>query len=170
MRRALGLCGLLLVLAAGCGEDEAAGPPPRIDPNLPPPKANASPPPPDVPKLQKVSGDVASSLDQGVVGVVDPFGHVAIRPQSLEVASDATLQHLSWERWDASGAEGEGTMRALDCSPTCAQSGELETQLRIELSAPRLCDGRQYFNRARVESLGGDKLPAEPAIYLRAPC
>ena len=121
---------------------------------------------PVAPPRKAPSAAVASALAAGTVGVVGVEGAVGVRPASLDVAADGTLEDVRWERWDARGAEGTGTLSVRDCDPTCASGGREEHPATIRLSAPRLCGRATYFDRARVELEGA---PA-PANYVRAPC
>jgi hypothetical protein len=89
-----------------------------------------------------------------------------VRPRTIDVAADATLEDVRWERWDDTGAEGAGTLSVRDCDPTCASGGRDEYAATVRLSAPRLCGRSAYFDRARVE-LDGD---TAPTTYVRAPC
>jgi hypothetical protein len=168
---------LVCVSFAGCGvlddkdpavlgqPDPAVYGPSTADPS-------ASPTLPE-PRLVPPSGAVARKLDGGSIGVVDLSGIVGIEPESLETASDVTLEGVRWTRWEASGAEGSGRLRMLTCQPTCATGGFEEVAAQVTLSGVKVCDGRRYFERGSVAiavkdtpSGSGD----QPATYLRAPC
>ncbi len=121
---------------------------------------------PEAPPLEKPSAAVASALAGGAVGVVGVEGDVGVRPRSLDVSSDGTLEGLTWKDWGDSSAAGTGELRLRDCDPTCA-SGSIETyKATIRLSSPRLCGRATYFDKARVEI--GEDIP--PRNYVRAPC
>lgn len=111
---------------------------------------------------------VVRRLEAGVVGVVGVEGAIGVKPASLEVSADGTLEDLRWDRWDSSGAEGTGTLKVRDCDPTCASGGKDAYPATVRLSAPRLCGPATYFDRARVELDAGDT--PTPASYVRAPC
>jgi hypothetical protein len=123
---------------------------------------------PEAPPRKAPSADVARLLAAGAVGVVGVEGVVGVRPETIDVAADATLEDVRWDRWDSTGAEGAGTLSVRDCDPSCASGGKDAYPARVRLSAPRLCRGEAYFDRARVELDAGD--PPQPASYVRAPC
>jgi hypothetical protein len=100
--------------------------------------------------------------------VIGVEGAVGVRPSALAVSADGTLEDLRWRRWDATGAEGAGTLRLRDCDPSCASGGIDSIPATVRLSAPRLCGRATYFDRARVEVDAGDT--PNPATYVRAPC
>jgi hypothetical protein len=169
------IAAVILVLASalgGCGaspdERSASAPPvPKGDwgPRRPGSGERARP---VTPPRRAPSAAVASALEAGAVGVVGVEGVVGVRPSTLEVSADGTLEDVRWERWDAGGAEGTGTLEVRDCDPSCASGGKDAYRATITLSSPRLCGRATYFDRARVELDAGDA-PA-PATYVRAPC
>lgn len=127
-------------------------------------------PRPVAPPRKAPSQTVASALEAGTVGVVGVEGAVGVRPSSLDVSADGTLEDVVWNRWDSGGAEGSGTLKVRDCDPTCASGGRDSYPATIRLSAPRLCGRATYFDEARVQL---DTAPAdvgEPTTYVRAPC
>ena len=171
MRIAAVILALALALG-GCGSGEreqaASAPPvPQGDwgPGQPGSGERARPVPPP---RKAPAAAVASALEAGTVGVIGVEGAVGVRPSTLEVSADGTLEDLRWERWDARGAVGAGTLEVRDCDPSCASGGKDAYPATITLSAPRLCGRASYFDRARVELAAGD-LPT-PATYVRAPC
>ena len=160
---ALGGCG-----AAGEGPSSAAAPPaPKGDwgPTEPGTGERARP---VAPPRKAPSAAVARLLAGGTVGVVGVEGTIGVKPSSLEVSADGTLEDLRWDRWDSGGAVGSGTLEVRDCNPSCASGGKDAYPARVRLSAPRLCGGEAYFDRARVEIDAGDT--PQPASYVRAPC
>jgi hypothetical protein len=173
------LLALLALLAlSGCGVLDDAGPATQATPdpavygpshatgNESPSSSELPPPPSTTPSPQ-----VASELDAGQVGVVDMGGAIGVKPASLDTSSDLTVSKLQWSAWDASGAEGEGTLRMPTCQPTCAGGATIELQAQVELSGLKTCDGRRYFDHAEVRidpKVAPDGL--QPASYLRAPC
>ena len=171
MRRGAAILALALALAlGGCGaadEPERAAAPavPKGDwgPEQPGSGVRARP---AAPPRKAPSAAVASALAGGTVGVVGVEGVVGVKPSSLDVSADATLDGLSWERWGSGAAEGTGTLRVRDCDPTCASGGKDAYPATITLSAPRLCGRATYFDRARVVLDDGPK----PTTYVRAPC
>jgi hypothetical protein len=165
------MIGLIAVVLGGCGSggeqvasQPAARPLPKGDfgPVEPGEGTRARPvaPPKKAPPAA-VAGDLAA----GTVGVVGVDGAIGVRPSSLLVSSDGTIENLRWSSWGVTGADGEGRMRVLDCDPTCAGGTVKRLQVEIKLSSPRLCGRETYFDRAVVS--GGDT-PA--ASYVRAPC
>jgi hypothetical protein len=173
----------LLVIAAaglaltGCGvlDDEGPAAQQPLDPAVygPPEAAAGAQATVAAPRLLKPSDAVAQALDGGSVAVVDLTGKVDIEPETLETASDLTLEGLRWTRWAADGAEGEGRLRMLTCQPTCAGGGVDEVAARVKLSGVKTCDGRRYFERGEV-LIDPKDTPAQsgdqPATYVRAPC
>jgi hypothetical protein len=123
---------------------------------------------PVAPPRKAPSATVASALDAGTVGVVGVEGVVGVRPSTLEVSADATVEDLRWDRWDAGRAEGTGTFEVRDCDPSCASGGKDAYPATITLSSPRLCGRATYFDRARVVLDAGDA--PTPTTYVRAPC
>ena len=93
-------------------------------------------------------------------------GDVGVRPRSLEVSADGTLEGLRWSRWADTGAEGRGRLRLRDCDPTCASGDVKALAATVRLSGPRLCGRATYFDRAEVAVEG----EGPPATYVRAPC
>lgn len=166
---------LLVFWLAGCGvlDDEGPAIPRGPDPAVYGP---TEPEPPDAaaagidpPPVRAPSRAVARSLDGGAIGVVDVTGAVGVRPPVVETADDMRVEHVTWSRWGASGAEGRGEARWLDCQPTCANGREEAVPAKITLSGVRVCSGRQYFSSATVAIArppGGEP----PATYVRAPC
>ena len=165
---------ILAVLAlAGCGASEAperaaapALPEGDFGPEQPGSGERARP---VAPPRKAPAAAVAGELAAGTVGVVGVEGAVGVRPRTLEVAADATIEDVRWERWDASGAEGAGTLSVRDCDPTCASGDRDESPATVRLSAPRPCGRSTYFDRARVE-LDGARAGGDPISYVRAPC
>lgn len=109
---------------------------------------------------------LAQALDGGIIGVVGVDGAIGVRPSSLYVSSDGTIEGIEWADWGSSAAKGSGRMRVLDCDPTCAGGGVEHIEVEIELSSPRLCGRATYFDRAVLT--GGGVNP--PTSYVRAPC
>jgi hypothetical protein len=166
MRRLILVCAVLL---SGCGVLDDEGPATRkpLDPAVyGPSRPVVTQPEVPIPALVAPRGAVARELDDGAIGVVSPFGVVAVRPKTLETASDVTLTDLRWTSWDARGAEGSGTLRMLDCQPTCATGGVEERPARVSLTGVKVCQGRRYFDHGEVRPAAGDP----PATYVRAPC
>ena len=148
MRRAVVI--LVAVLLAGCGgEREAAH-------QAPLPKGDFGPVEPGsgerarpvAPPRKKPPAAVAAELEGGIVGVVGVDGAIGVRPSSLAVSSDGTIEDLRWSSWGSTDAVGHGRLRVLDCDPTCAGGGVDHVPVRIQLSAPRLCGRATYFDRA----------------------
>ena len=175
--RLIALC-VLAGLAAGCGvtpDEHVINPAaPTLDPHKYGPR-QAAPSVPiavDRPHARPASPAVASRLAAGIVGVVDLSGAVGVRPQTLETSSDATLQDLRWSRWDASGAQGSGRLRILDCSPSCAIGHPRLIPATVTLSAVRECGARFYFDAAavRIDPAASPVRGEQPATYVRAPC
>ena len=160
--------GLALVLA-GCGGEREAAQAPRPLPSGdlgPAQPGHGTRARPVAPPSRKPSSVVAAALSAGTVGVIGVDGAIGVRPASLDVSSDGTLERVSWSRWGSGSAVGAGRLRVLDCDPTCAGGGEKLLEATIRLSAPRLCGRATYFDRA-VVSVGGQ---SPPASYVRAPC
>lgn len=153
------------LLAAGCGVLDDEGPAVQGTPD---PAVYG--PPSAVPREQPAftaPRPVAARLDRGAIGVVDLAGEVAIEPTSLDTASDATLTGVRWSSWGVDGARGTGTLRVLNCQPSCAAGGSEELRARITLSGVRVCEGRRYFASGSVELVGGSR---RPFSYVGAPC
>jgi hypothetical protein len=167
MRRLLAL--FAVVVVSGCGVLDDEGPAARkpLDPAVyGPSKPVVAQPEVPIPTVVAPSAAVAKQLDGGAIGVVDPFGIVAVEPETLDTASDITLTGLRWTSWDSAGAVGSGTLRMPDCQPTCATGGVDERPARVSLTGVKVCDGRRYFDHAEVRLDGSD----QPASYVRAPC
>ncbi len=168
MRRALAVAALVLALG-GCGSSskETASAPPL-------PKGDFGPTEPgqgerkrpEAPPVKAPSAGVAQALASGAVGVVGVEGDIGVRPSSLDVSADGTLQGLRWKGWSDSTASATGTLRLRDCDPTCAGGGIDNLKATIKLSAPRLCGRAAYFDHATVEVPGEET----PTTYVRAPC
>ena len=160
----------LAVALAGCGDSEQPGraaAPPTVKGDWGPSEPGSGERARPVAAPRKApSATVASALDAGAVGVVGVEGVVGVRPASLDVSADGTIDDLRWRRWDSGGAEGTGTLTLRDCDPSCASGGKDRYPATIRLSAPRLCGRAAYFDRARVELEG----KGAPATYVRAPC
>ena len=92
-------------------------------------------------------------------------GTSACGRRTLETSSDAALQAVRWQRWDAAGASGTGRLRVLVCQPTCATGRGRVAPATVELSSVRECGGRSYFDAAEVTVRG-----EQPVVYVRAPC
>jgi hypothetical protein len=156
---------LALCCLAGCGGEREAA---RQAPPLP--KGDFGPVEPGsgerarpvAPPRRKPPAAVAAELEGGVVGVVGVDGAIGVRPSTLAVSSDGTIEGLRWSSWGSRDAVGRGRLRVLDCDPTCAGGGVDHVPVRIELSAPRLCGRDTYFDRA--------VLTAGARAYVRAPC
>ena len=166
---------LILALAiGGCG---ASGEQPRTAAAPAVPKGDWGPEQPGSgerarpvpPPREKPSAAVARLLAAGTVGVVGVEGAIGVKPSTLEVSADGTLEDLRWDRWDSGGAEGSGTLKVRDCDPSCASGGKDAYPATVRLSAPRLCGPATYFDRARVELDAGDT-PTPATSYVRAPC
>jgi hypothetical protein len=170
---------LILALALALGGCGAADEQPRAAAAPAVPKGDWGPEQPGsgerarpvAPPRKKPAAAVAQQLEDGVVGVVGVEGAIGVRPSSLEVSADGTLEDLRWDRWDSGGAEGSGTLKVRDCDPSCASGGKDAYPATVRLSAPRLCGPATYFDRARVELDAGDTPGrAGPTSYVRAPC
>jgi hypothetical protein len=166
---ALLLCAALAAVAAACGDDEDNGAPAQRPLHISTGKDQTLPRPP-APKLKPLSDEVASELDQGAVGVVDLDGRAAIRPERLDFASDAALEHITWSRWGSDEAEGSGRVRLVDCDPTCAQGKAVEFKATVRLVQPKACQEGQFYDRVEVRLERTDGGPPEPASFVRAPC
>jgi hypothetical protein len=165
-------------LVAGCGvlDDEGPAPLGKPDPAVYGPAEavpTTSPATVPAPPVREPSAVVARALDGGAIAVVDLTGAIAIEPESLDTASDVTLEGVRWSHWGADGAEGSGRLRMLTCQPTCASSGTKEVAARVVLSGVKRCEGRSYFAGGEV-LIGPKDTPSgsgdQPATYLRAPC
>ena len=169
MRTAALILAMALALA-GCGgaeeRDRSAAPPTVKGDWGPSEPGSGERARPVAPPRKAPSATVASALDAGAVGVVGVEGVVGVKPASLDVSADGTLDDLRWQRWDSGGAEGTGTLTLRDCDPSCASGGKDRYPATIRLSSPRLCGRAAYFDRARVELEG----EGAPATYVRAPC
>jgi hypothetical protein len=177
-------CALILVAAcvlAGCGvlDDESVSGTPTATPTFDakrygPQHAVARTRPPAIaPKLQTPPDPVAAQLRAGAVGVVDVAGRVAIRPASLDTSDDGTLEQLSWSHWGDDGAAGSGQLRLTECQPNCASGGVKTIPATVTLSGVKTCDGRRYFDEAKIEidpAQAPDGDSGQPAAYVRAPC
>jgi hypothetical protein len=119
-----------------------------------------------IPQLQSPSQKVVRELEAGEIGVVGMTGVIGVRPKVLDTASDVRIESLTWSRWGADGAVGEGEMRLRECQPTCAGGRTKSTPATVTLSGVRKCRGRSYFEAAEVRVTSGD----QPATYVRAPC
>jgi hypothetical protein len=161
---------LLACALGGCGasaEPEAAAPQGDWGPERPGSGERARP---VAPPRKAVPEAVAAALAAGSVGVMGVHGAVGVEPRTLEMSADATLGGLRWVRWDATGAEGTGTLSVRDCDPTCASGGRDSHPATVRLSAPRLCGPAAYFDRARVELADAASAGGDPLAYVRAPC
>jgi hypothetical protein len=157
-----------LALAAGCGgEPERVAAPPVPQGDFGPTEPGSGPRKrPVAPPLARPSAAVASALAGGAVGVVGVEGDIGVRPRSLEVSADGTLEGLEWASWTDRSAEGQGRLRLRDCNPTCANGSLDSLDATVRLSQPRLCEGATYFDRAEVTIPGAEP----PTTYVRAPC
>jgi hypothetical protein len=161
---------LCAVLFAGCGvlDDEAPALSQGPDPNVYGPREAVPREPPEIPipRLHSPSEDVARSLEAGEIGVVGMTGVIGVRPDVLDTANDVRIDSLTWSRWGADGAVGEGEMLARECQPTCASGRTKTVPATVTLSGVRECRGRRYFEGASVRVESGE----QPANYVRAPC
>jgi hypothetical protein len=173
---------LLVALAlacAGCGADAGGRPEATVTPPLDTARygpahavAQRDRPPAPRPHAAAPSAAVAHALAAGTVGVVDLDGAVGVRPATLATDADGGLEALQWTRWDATGAEGQGELRVLDCQPNCAAGQSEQIPARVTLSNPHTCAGARYFDAATV-TIDPARSPAggaQPTSYLRAPC
>jgi hypothetical protein len=167
-RAALALVALLLL--TGCG---GGGPDERASR----PAGRAATPPADV-----LRGDapptltpaVRARLAQGETAVADFANATLIEPATIQLSSDQRLTGTVWSGWGGRRATGHGTIRTLDCDPSCAQGGVLRGAGTLVLTAPRVCGSRRYYAKAALAfadppdaaKAGG----ARPAVYLRTPC
>ena len=163
------------VLLGGCGVLDEEGPAAERTPDPavygPAQAVKHERTPTEPPELVPPSAAVARALDGGQIGVVDLTGTVAIEPETLETASDATLEGVRWSSWGEGGAEGTGELVVLDCQPTCAGGGTDRVPATVRLSAVATCEGRRYFASGEVVLDPKDTPSGEqPASYLRAPC
>jgi hypothetical protein len=168
VRRGLAIAALALAFA-GCGsssQETASVPPPPKGDFGPTQPGEGKRKRPEAPPLEKASAAVAQALAAGTVGVVGVEGDVGVRPASLDVSADGTLQDLRWKDWGESTASATGALRLRDCDPTCAGGGIDTLKATIKLSSPRLCGRATYFDHATVEVPGDE----QPATYVRAPC
>ena len=126
---------------AGCGvlDDEgpalSQGPDPKVyGPSEAVPR---EPPEIPIPRLQSPSEEVARALEAGEIGVVGMTGVIGVRPKALDTANDVRIESLTWSRWGADGAVGEGEMRSRECQPTCASGRTKSIPATVTLSGVR---------------------------------
>ena len=160
------VCAVLLAGCAGRVDEQPAAP--TIDMSKYGPRHDVpgyTPRPADI-DVKPPSDAVARELASGAVGVLDLTGTIAVRPSVLETSSDGSLEKLDWSRWTASGAEGAGEFRILDCQPSCATGHTRRVAATVRLSDVETCDGRRYFGKAAVVLAEGPP----PTASVRAPC
>lgn len=110
-----------------------------------------------------------AGLPPGTVVVSDLTHTAALRPSSLQFASDATLAGVHWSSWGGSTASGSGTASVRICSPNCAQGSERLYPARVTLLDPKACYGSRFYSSAKVtvQTPGASK----PWVsFISAPC
>ena len=127
---------------------------------------------PVAPPRKAPSATVASALDAGTVGVVGVEGVVGVRPASLDVSADGTLDDLRWERWDSGGAEGTGTLKRARLRPELRVGRQGRLRRPRSGSPRRACAAARPTSTARASSSTAPARAAEgdPTTYVRAPC
>ena len=142
----------------GCGEAaRAAAPAPTVDPKLTTP-GNGEPP---LGEPAAVKGDVPA----GETAVLGLDGRAGVRPARLAFAEDAEINGITWNAWGDEEADGQGNVRLLECSPTCAQGTPKDVGAKIRLSGRVSCPEGDFFDRAVVDIPGRD-----PMSFIQAPC
>ena len=133
------ICALALALA-GCGDSEERGrtaAPPTVKgdwgPSEPGSGERARP---VAPPRKAPSPTVASLLDAGAVGVVGVEGVVGVRPASLDVSADGTIDDLRWQRWDSGRAMGTGKLVESVAYPVDVQRLAIEL---VQAADPWTC-------------------------------
>ena len=106
------------------------------------------------PGPQRAAGapTVARALDGGASASSTSSGDVGVEPASLETASDATLEGLTWSRWGAGGAAGAGELRVTHVQPDLrGRRDRTRAARRSRSRGVKTCDGRRYFDAARSD-------------------
>jgi len=101
------------------------------------------------------------------IAVVDIEGEPAAEPDSLQIASDASIEGVEWDDWGSDTTAGEGDFRLLVCEPNCAEGETESVAARIELSEVVECEGQRYYSEAELTA---DDLRRSPAIFIDPPC
>jgi len=114
------------------------------------------------------NGDVPPQSSAAVVD--DCYDAGKIEPGSITLncgSGGATASRLTWSRWTADEAIGQGTVNVLNCNPTCASGPDVAYQAGVTLSEPvRAASGARLFTRVTLLFLG--KAPAglgRTAVY-----
>jgi hypothetical protein len=177
--RALALVALLAALLwSGCiGADDqpAQAPVATVDDGVSaedaarPAISLVDPIPTDAALAARPSAALRRRLDAGAVALVDLSGRIGIRPRAVDIAKDAGLVDVEWQRWDDRGAEGRGRMIGVLCDPDCGRGRRIEAPATITLSEPVACPKGRFFDRSRVKVESDD--PADQVTsWLAAPC
>ena len=105
----------------------------------------------------------------GAVFVLDLTNIAAIRPATVAVASNSTLEQMQWGTWGSAVASGHGTAAIRDCNPSCAAGRTGTYPVTVSLSHPVSCYGAHFYIDASIvaETKRG---PAQLVSYLRNPC
>ncbi len=101
--------------------------------------------------------------------VVDVTGAAAVRPRSIDFASDATISQLHWRGWGQTRTVGAGMVQTRGCSPSCAGGATARLAGAIVLAGMKTCGGRRYYAGARVR-LPSVAAGRQPVSFIKAPC
>jgi len=176
VRRPAALCAAGLALAvAGCGggEEPVEVPAGAVPTAQAPPAAPAATPriPEETGPELSVPREVRRQLREGATGVVDLENEASVEPRSLRANKEQVLSELRWEDWGERRTVGRGTVRTLDCQPTCGRGLVSRSPATLTLSAPRVCGSRRFYSQAKL--VYRDELQRrerESRVYLRTPC
>jgi hypothetical protein len=156
------------VAVAGCGEEVAPiGDPP---PERRPPSQSAGPGPTseDPELVRRLRRREPGSAPAGAVVVVTGDDLVDA-PRRLEFAKDGTLDDLRWTGWGSDVAFGRGSVRLLDCTPSCARGLRRRSPGTVRLTKLITCGGRRFYDAAEVTFGAGDSRSFARAA-IGAPC
>jgi len=105
----------------------------------------------------------------GAVFVLDLTDHATVRPATVDVASNGTLEDMQWSTWGTAVASGHGTEAIRDCNPSCAAGQTVSYPVTVSLSHPTSCFGAHFYAASSIvaETSRG---PAHLISYIRNPC
>jgi len=170
VRTAAVVAAMAALAVAGCGEevpDVGDLGPVRA---APPESAAPGPTSEDAGLVRRLRRRQAGGAPRGAVVVVDVTGDDLFdEPPEIEFAKDGTLSDLRWTGWGSNVAVGRGTVRLLECTPSCSRGLRRKSVATIRLTRLQSCAGRRFYDAAEV-TFGAGAQRSFARAFIGAPC
>lgn len=114
----------------------------------------------------------ASATAAGTVYFAGAIGGRHVKPRTLELTADGTLEVLKvhWDSWGGATAGGRGRAEYHGCTPNCAAARDHHARVSIQLSRIRQCGSRSYYSHVQLILPSGKLLDRDFLRISWKPC